>query len=130
MISDRPNTFLEHSGSYNDFFKLFLVRLAYFFSVWVDGYSFSHNVLSSITIILFVFSVFLYLFNNPNNFSEYQSKVLFYALLFILMGGIYHSATVIDHDWRYRFPYIPLMSIFIVTMIDHLISSIKKTENI
>ena len=66
----------------------------------------------------FIICVFIYAFHKDLNMSDSLFKDLTIILVLILGGAFFHSMTLIDHDWRYKFPYIAPMSIFVSLILE------------
>ena len=72
----------------------------------------AHNLMYLTLNSLFFFSLIAYLFHKELRIPSPLFKDLTIILIFILGGALFHSLTLIDHDWRYKFPYIAPISIF------------------
>ncbi len=121
VIRDRPETWFKSPESVWDTISLFYYRLYSFFQIWVQDFSLLHNLMYFILNILFILSVAIYLKKDAIKFNDENFKALSVLFLMILGGGIFHSLTLIDHDWRYKFVYVPQMCIFIVIIFDALL---------
>ena len=75
---------------------------------------------------LFIISLFTYAFSKDLRISDSLFKDLTIILVFIFGGALFHSMTLIDHDWRYKFLYFAPMSIFTVLIFDRFFFSLKK----
>jgi hypothetical protein len=91
---------------------VFIMRLFYFFIPVVPEMSKLHIFADSIFALVFLLSLLTWaLFSN--RYSN-QSKLLCKLMLCIFMfSAFYHSATLIDYDWRYRFPSLMPMVLFV-----------------
>lgn len=111
IIHDRPETWLAPSTEFFDMVLVFLVRFVSFFKPWVSSYSLSHNVANFVLISSFVMATCVFFLTEPGN-RDNLFHVQLMLIVIIFSGAIYHSATLIDYDWRYRFPYVVPMALF------------------
>ena len=110
VIDDRESTYII-SDSIN-LTDVFLMRLFYFFVPIVPEMSNLHIFADSVFALVFLLSLLTWaLFSN--RYSN-PSKMLCKLMLCIFMfSAFYHSATLIDYDWRYRFPSLMPMILFV-----------------
>lgn len=125
VIRDRPETWFIPSN-FLDMFVLYLIRFISFFQPWVSSFSLMHNLMYLFLNSAFIFSLFIYMFNKEIKICDSLFKDLTVILIFILGGAFFHSMTLIDHDWRYKFPYIAPMSIFIALVFNKFLYDLKK----
>ena len=112
VIRARPETWLSPSERFTDLIILFLVRFISFFQIWVSDFSLLHNIINSIFTTFFILSSLCFIFGNFI-FNKQQSTQYQLALFFlIIVGGLFHSGTLIDYDWRYRYTYVAPMALF------------------
>lgn len=112
VIRARPETWFMPSNFLEMFF-LYLIRFISFFQLWVSDFSMIHNLMYLFINSAFIVSLFIYIFHKDLKICDSLFKDLTIILVIILGGALFHSMTLIDHDWRYKFPYIAPMSIFI-----------------
>jgi hypothetical protein len=111
IIHDRPETWLAPSTEFFDMVLVFLVRFVSFFQPWVLSYSLSHNVANFVFISSFVMATCVFSLTEPGN-RDNLFHVQLMLIVIIFSGAIYHSATLIDYDWRYRFAYVVPIALF------------------
>jgi hypothetical protein len=117
VIHDRPDTFIEINPTYLEITRLFLLRLIMFFSPYASTISTSHILANCVVLIPFFASVigWIILPLEPGESKHKSAQFLLFTILFV---AIFHAATLIDFDWRYRFPLIAPMFLFVATMLD------------
>lgn len=110
IIHDRESTYINSAES--SAAKVFLLRFVYFFIPIVPEMSLIHKLADSLFAILLLFSILIW--SLYSEFYSFRHKVLCQLMLLIfIFSGLYHSATLIDFDWRYRFTSIIPMLLFI-----------------
>jgi len=112
VIHDRPETYILFNNNYISIIKVFAVRFIYFFSPFSINYSLAHifvNLIVFFAVGLIIIIGELMIFNKKNHLSNqfYILRSLIWGL--ILTMATFHSITLIDYDWRYRYPLIPLI---------------------
>ena len=115
IIDDRPETWLNTPKVFFDYFFLYLVRLLYFFIPYVKSFSTVHIIINLIQpIIVFLsLAIWIKLGNKFDNMNKSIALVLFVSF----SVAAFHSFTLIDYDFRYRFPIImPLMFVFPISI--------------
>ena len=117
VIYSRPDTWLAGSESPAAFVALFLTRFAAFFTVWVSSFSLPHNLATVLVVGTFLASVVLTAIESPTPAASYRLRLLLGAVIF--GGAVYTSATLLDFDWRYRFPYLGPMIAFTGITFEH-----------
>ena len=115
IIDSRPETWISPPSSSIDIAYLYFVRMISFFSPYAAPFSTIHIILNSIVAIIILWSTIIWLFLGGNT-KEFDKTILF-ILLLSFSTAAYHAFTVIDFDWRYRFPLmLPLIMIFPIAM--------------
>ena len=125
VIRDRPETWFKPSN-FLDMFFLYLIRFISFFQPWVSSFSVMHNLMYLFLNSAFVISLFIYMFHKDLKICDSLFKDLTIILVLILGGALFHSMTLIDHDWRYKFPYIAPISIFTALIFNEVFCNLKK----
>ena len=115
IIHDRPETWVRSPNTFLEIFNLYLKRLIYFFTPFIKSFSIIHNVINTFQAFIILFSLSIWFFfgdkHNPIN------KAIFFILLISILTAGFHSFTLIDYDFRYRFPILlPLMIIFPISL--------------
>tara|TARA_B100000795_G_C22778328_1_gene431073 strand:+ start:170 stop:1345 length:1176 start_codon:yes stop_codon:yes gene_type:complete len=110
VIHSRPDTYINMSDDIFGFFKLFCYRFLYFFNPYASSFSIIHIIFNSVITMVYFLGLIISTWNWT--LITFEQKQYFLKInLFILFIAIFHSATLIDADWRYRFPVIILMII-------------------
>jgi len=111
IIHDRPDTWIDGPKSFIDIVHLYFVRFLFFFSPYANSFSILHIVLNLLHTFIVLFSISVWLIVGERNYTI--NKVIALILLITISAAAFHSFTLIDYDWRYRFPIImPLLIIF------------------
>lgn len=111
VIHDRPETWIEVPKSFFDLAYLYFVRFIFFFTPYAESFSSIHIILNMLQTLVIFFSILLFIFFREN--IETINKSVILILIISLCVAFFHSFTLIDYDWRYRFPIImPLVMIF------------------
>jgi hypothetical protein len=114
IVNGRPESSLQPGSSYFHFLVVLVTRFTYFFSFYSDGFSPAHNLLNLVFYIPFYFFVALSLIA-----SAFTTKVgpgdagdtILLLFTLVVMFALFHAATLLDFDWRYRSPIHPVLSI-------------------
>ena len=111
IIHDRPDTWVDNPESYISVVYLYFLRFLYFFSPYAKSFSIIHIILNSLQALIVLFSISMWLFIRERNSSINKTMTL--ILLIIISVAFFHSFTLTDYDWRYRYPIImPLLIMF------------------
>ena len=113
VVLARPETFLDVRPTTFGIASVMFVRLAAFFRFWADGFSTVHQAANV------VFHVPLYVFaaigcwvsvRSPAQLSQFALAAAMASLWWIASVDLFHAATMLDFDWRYRAPaYVALL---------------------
>lgn len=110
IIHDRPETWVKFPNSFLDVALLYLIRFIFFFNPYAETFSKIHLILNLFQTLLIFFSIFILIFFKSNANLIKKSAILVIMISFSV--AFFHSFTLIDYDWRYRFPVImPLIMI-------------------
>ena len=111
IIHDRPETWIDTPKTFVDLVYLYFLRFIFFFKPYAESYSMIHIILNSLQTLIIFMSINLWLFLKANFNSIHKTIAL--ILMISFSAAAFHSFTLIDYDWRYRFPIIlPLIIIF------------------
>lgn len=111
IIHDRPETWIDSPKSFFDVVCLYYFRFLFFFSPYAKDFSFIHFFLNSLHFLIVLLSISIWFVMCENN--NQINKVLALILLIAFSVANFHSFTLIDYDWRYRYPIItPLLILF------------------
>ena len=124
VIHDRPDTYLNITNEISGFFKLFCYRFLFFFNPYTSSFSSIHIIFNSFLILVYLFGLIV---TNWNwGVVTLEQKQFFLKInLFIFSVAVFHSATLIDFDWRYRFPAIILMMFVGAISMQSLVNRLK-----
>jgi len=115
IIHMRPETYVTPPQSFFDITYVYFIRMISFFTPYIKSFSSIHIILNSIETFIVLSSLLLWGFLKVN--IKIFNKVILFILLITISTAAYHSLTVIDYDFRYRFPLImPLIMIFPIAM--------------
>jgi len=115
IINDRPETWLPPPSTFGDVAYLYFIRMISFFTPYAAPFSIIHIALNSLQTIVIVFSIGLWAFLGES--IKLLNKTVFFLLFLSFSVAAFSAFTIIDYDWRYRFPIIlPLMMIFPISM--------------
>ena len=110
IIDDRESTYIISDNI--NLRDVFLMRLFYFFIPIVPEMSKLHIFADSVfALVLFLSLLTWTLFSN--RYSIHSKKLCKLMLCIFMFSAFYHSATLIDYDWRYRFPSLMPMVLFV-----------------
>jgi hypothetical protein len=114
VVHHRPETYIGSPQGFGGVVKLYLLRLASFFSPYAAGFSKLHVALNCLQGGVLAIGLVGVLWRFHDLSAPQRAAVLF---LMAVAGctAAYHSAILIDYDWRYRFPtVIPLTLVAIL----------------
>ena len=115
IIRNRPETYLESPETFIDVFVLYFVRLIYFFSPYTKNFSLIHITLNTLQTFVVFGSIVIWSFFGKKNFSV--NKTIGLILMISISVAAFHSFSLIDYDWRFRFPIIiPLLMLFPISL--------------
>ncbi len=113
VVLHRPETFIPVSDSVLGFAAVSFMRIPYYFWFVAEDFSFSHTLLNT------VYSVPLYalalvgltvgLWGRHATDQITPIIAAFLSLSLIVLFDVYHAATILDFNWRYRAPAYPAM---------------------
>lgn len=115
IIHDRPETWVNTPNNFKDVVCIYFLRLVNFFNPYAATFSIMHNFLNIVQILLISLSISIWLFFGGH--IRNQDKLFFFILLLSIFVASFHTFTLIDYDWRYRFPIIlPLIMLFPISI--------------
>ena len=125
IVKDRFDGYFLHDGDNISTVIIFIKRFFSFFQPWVLDFSLIHNLMYITLNISFYLAIFGYLFHKYLKITEKIFRILSIIFLLILGGAIFHSFTLIDFDFRYRFTYTGPMTLFFGLVFDQLLNAKK-----
>ena len=124
VVHDRPDTYIIISNDVFGFLKLFCYRFLYFFNPYASSFSSIHIIFNSFLTVVYFFGLIATIWNWALTTLE-QKQYFLKINLFIFAIAIFHSATLIDFDWRYRFPAIILMMFVGAISLQSFVNALK-----
>jgi hypothetical protein len=125
VIHSRPETYINISNDFFGFLKLFCYRFFSFFNPYASSFSSIHNIFNSVIAIVYFSGLVLSTWN-WKFITTRQQQYFLKINLFIFSIAIFHSVTLIDSDWRFRFPAIILMIIIGAVSMQSIMNASKK----
>ena len=115
VIHDRPETWVDTPNTFIDLTYIYFMRFLFFFKPYAESYSTIHIVLNSLQTFFIFLSLVIWVLITVNSKAIHKTVTL---ILFISFSvAAFHAFTLIDYDWRYRFPIImPLIMIFPISI--------------
>jgi hypothetical protein len=111
IIHDRIETWIDIPTTFIEIVYLYFLRMVFFFIPYIKSFSLIHIILNLLHAFFICFSIVIWLALGKT--FESINKSIFLILLICISVAAFHSFTLIDYDWRYRFPLImPLLIIF------------------
>ena len=115
IIHDRPETWVEIPNNFIDIVSLYFLRLINFFNPYAETFSTLHILLNYIQAFFILFSISIWSFFKINITS--LNKIFLFVIILSFFTAAFHAFTLIDYDWRYRFPIIlPLIMLFPISL--------------
>ncbi len=115
IIHERPETWVDVPSNFKDIAFVYFLRLVYFFNPYAATFSINHNILNIIQTFFIFLSIFIWSFFG--GVSKIKDKTFFLIIILSISVAAFHSFTLIDYDWRYRFPIIlPLLMLFPISL--------------
>lgn len=91
-----------------DYFYLIIYKIVMFFNPILTAFTLKHKLINGLfflsSYILTLVGVF-----GSRVLTTFNRSVIFFAVSFSLVTAVYHAVTIIDYDWRYRFPIVPIL---------------------
>ena len=115
IIHDRPETWLDPPNSFFDIIYIYFMRFVNFFNPYAETFSIIHIILNVFQTFLIILSILIWFLigNLTNSFN----KIFLFVIILSFSVAAFHSFTLIDYDWRYRFPLIlPLLTLFPISL--------------
>jgi hypothetical protein len=122
VIHDRPDTFVAEPSNNYELCVLYLHRLIMFWGPYLSAFSLPHNVLNITFATTLCVGLFVGWYSMQN--MDERVRTAFFAILILCIAvGCFQALTIIDYDWRYRYPLqLPLLVCALVG-IDSLLKS-------
>ncbi len=108
VINDRPEYNLNAINNFLSIIKYNIYKLIQFYNFAPIGYSSSHKIINLTYLLIITMAIIKFKYIDKKTLNK---NALFLSLLFIISFGIFHMITIIDYDWRYRLPILPILSI-------------------
>ena len=109
VIHDRPDTFVAEPINNYDLCVLYLQRLIMFWNPYLSAFSLAHNVLNT-TFATTLCVGLLAGWYSMQNMDERVRTAFFAIVILCIAVSCFQALTIIDYDWRYRYPLqLPLL---------------------
>tara|TARA_A100001011_G_scaffold378494_1_gene443293 strand:- start:600 stop:1373 length:774 start_codon:yes stop_codon:yes gene_type:complete len=93
----------------------YLIKIIYFFKFYSVEFSTTHKVLNVLQNLIIFFTIILLFFLKTN--TKVINETFLFILFLSLTVAAFHSFTLIDHDWRFRYPLMqPLVMLFPISL--------------
>lgn len=125
VIHDRPDTFVAWNPTVFNIARIFLLRIVTYFSPYASTYSAGHIFANCVVLLSVMAGLFAWI-GSSAECGENMRKGAHFVLITTLCVAMFHAATLIDFDWRYRFPVIAPMFIFVAAGIDYCIKYFRE----
>ncbi|WP_440677253.1 hypothetical protein [Candidatus Pelagibacter sp. HIMB1587] len=123
IIHDRSDTWVSSPNNFFDLVIIYALRMVNFFNPYASTFSILHILLNFIQTILIVISLTIWLFFVSS--IEIKDKLYLFIILLSLSVASFHSFILIDYDWRYRFPIILPLIMFIPISLEMILKKIN-----
>ena len=111
IVHGRPETWVDPPNNFFDVVYIYFLRLVNFFNPYASTFSILHILLNIIQTLTLLFSLFIWLIFGGD--SKIKDRTFVFIIILSFSVAAFHSFTLIDYDWRYRFPLIlPLLILF------------------
>ena len=127
IIHDRPSTWVDVPVSFIDIVHIYFLRIINFFNPYASTFSILHVLLNFFQTFLIFFSLLFWFFSSNHN--KVYNQIFFFIVILSFFVASFHSFILIDYDWRYRFPIILPMIMFLPIALEIIISN-KEAKSI
>ncbi len=115
IIHDRPETWVKIPNNFIDVMNIYFLRLINFFNPYAETFSTIHIFFNIIQTFFISLSISIWLIFEKNKILGH--KIFMFIIILSFFTAAFHSFTLIDYDWRYRFPIIlPLIMLFPISL--------------
>ena len=127
VIIHREETAIAMQNSFFDYLRLFYTRLLSFYTPLADSFSLRHTVFN-VLLHSVVGLAILRLYLRPPALTKIQRRAVLMVTLLAVTVALFHTVTIIDYDFRYRYPLIvPLFLIVAIALPSN--GSLRTGEN-
>ncbi len=109
VVYDRPEYNLESVNNIFSIIRYNTYKIFMYFNFIPNGYSNLHKLINFIYLSLIIITILKFRVLDRKKFDKEAAFLIF---LFIFTFGFFHMITIIDYDWRYRLPILPVLSLF------------------
>ena len=129
VVLARTETWAVPPTNWLEIFKIFWLKALYFWAPWAEAFSPTHKLLNGCFWLFCAGAIFGWPFvkTNLSPFQRYFLKSLFITAVLVTT---FHAATMVDFDWRYRYPLILPVLIAASCLYWQIFVSIKRTRNL
>jgi len=116
VIIHREETAIAMQNSFFDYLRLFYTRFFSFYTPLADSFSLRHTVFN-VLLHSVVGLAILRLYLRPPALTQTQRRAVLMVTLLAVSVALFHTVTIIDYDFRYRYPIIaPLFLIVAIAL--------------
>lgn len=120
VVWDRPETARRPPLTMSDHVLQQFDRSARFFQFTASTYSPAHNLMNAGYYLLLYALALGGVFDAMRGADARRRSVVLAALVWVLSYALYHGMTLLDFDWRYRIPLMPLIVLMSACGVDAL----------
>ena len=124
IIHDRPETWVDSPKVFIDVVYIYFLRLINFFNPYASAFSLIHNLLNIFQMFMIISSILIWVFLGEQ--ISKKNKMFCFILVMSFIVASFHSFTLIDYDWRYRFPIILPLLMLVSISIEIIMQKKKK----
>lgn len=108
IIYDRPEYYLGQINNLFSVIKYNFYKIIMYYNFIPSGYSNTHKFINLIYLFLIITTIIKYRAIDKKKFDR---ESIYLICLYIFSFGFFHMITIIDYDWRYRLPILPILSL-------------------
>lgn len=105
VVHDRPETWTSPPESWLGIFKIYWLKVLHFWAPWAESYSFVHKLANGLFWSFCAGAILAWPLVR-NRLEPNQQIYLILLLITAVFVTAFHAATIIDYDWRYRYPLV------------------------
>ena len=116
VVLKREETYIQPPPiSFFENIYFYLIKIIYFFKFYSVEFSTIHKVLNIFQNLIIFLSIILWFCLKTN--TRIINETFLFILFLSLTVAAFHSFTLIDHDWRFRYPLMqPLIMLFPISI--------------
>ena len=127
IIHDRPGTWLAPPESLASIATLYFIRMGYFVMPFHHDFSMAHNTMNAVSLGYIITGIVLGAVMGLKKNLLVQHSVLL-LILICLLTTLFQAATIIDYDWRYRFPIMLPMTLLATLGFQAVVNAVQRGD--